>query len=144
MMGEPAAGRAGEVENLTSDRVRLKNMVFYGYHGAFQAEKELGHRLEVDVELRTDLEKAARSDELEFSTNCAEIYATVREIIEEDQYSLLESIARAIACRLIEAYDVEEVHVWVRKPLAPLGGLVDSIEVDICRSRKDLAALEEQ
>ncbi|HBL37468.1 MAG TPA: dihydroneopterin aldolase, partial [Firmicutes bacterium] len=33
----------------------LQNMIFYGYHGVFAAEKELGQRLEVDVELQLDL-----------------------------------------------------------------------------------------
>ena len=40
---------------MASDRLVLKNMVFYGYHGAFAAEKELGQRFEVDLEMQLDL-----------------------------------------------------------------------------------------
>lgn len=122
-----------------SDRVRLNSMVFYGYHGAFQAERELGHRLEVDVELHTDLERGARSDDLEFSTNYAEVYALVKDILEERQYCLLESIAGAIVSRLLRTYEVEQARVRVRMPMAPLGGLLDSVEVEMRRERKDLA-----
>lgn len=125
-----------------ADRVRLNNMVFYGYHGVFQAERELGHRLEVDVEMRTDLGKGARSDELEFSTNYADVYALVKEILEERQYCLLESIAGAIVSRLLRQYEVEAVRVSVRMPMAPLGGLLDSVEVEMGRERKDLAAVD--
>ena len=32
-----------------SDRLVLKNMVFYGYHGAYAAEKEMGQKFEVDL-----------------------------------------------------------------------------------------------
>lgn len=129
-------------DGLAGDRVRLNNMVFYGYHGAFQAERELGHRLEVDIELQANLEKAARSDEVEFSTNYADIYALVREVLEEHQYCLLESIARAVVTRLLAAYDFDAVRVRIRTPAPALGGLLDSIEVEMGRGRKDLAVMD--
>jgi len=34
---------------MQSDRITLKNLMFYAYHGVFAAEKELGQRFEVDV-----------------------------------------------------------------------------------------------
>ena len=34
-------------------------MTFYGYHGAFSAERELGQKFEVDLEIYTDLQNAA-------------------------------------------------------------------------------------
>lgn len=125
---------SGEGEGtLISDCVRLRNLAFYGYHGPFGAEKELGQRLEVDIELRTNLEKAARSDEPEFSTNYAEVYALVREVIEENNYCLLESIAQNIVNRILNQFEVEAARVLVRKPLAPIGGLLDAVEVEIYR-----------
>ena len=33
------------------DKIILKNMQFYGYHGVFSAEREMGERFEVDLEL---------------------------------------------------------------------------------------------
>jgi len=121
---------------LTSDCVRLRNLAFYGYHGPFGAEKELGQRLEVDIELQANLEKAARSDEPEFSTNYAEVYALVREVIEDNNFCLLESIAQNIVTRILNQLDVTGVRVLVRKPLAPIGGLLDSVEVEIYREHQ--------
>jgi len=37
--------------------IRLKNMLFYGYHGVNESEKELGGKFEVDLELSTSLKK---------------------------------------------------------------------------------------
>ncbi|HEX2185324.1 MAG TPA: dihydroneopterin aldolase [Chloroflexota bacterium] len=37
------------------DRIRLEGMIFYGYHGVDAAEKALGQRFSVDVELERDL-----------------------------------------------------------------------------------------
>lgn len=129
----------GEGEGIVaseSDCVRLRNLAFYGYHGPFGAEKELGQRLEVDIELRTNLDKAARSDEPEFSTNYAEVYALVREVIEEKNFCLLESIGQTIVNRILDQFDVQGVRVLVRKPLAPVGGLLDSVEVEIYREHQ--------
>ena len=36
---------------MNGDRIILDGMVFYGYHGVNQAERELGQRFVVDVEL---------------------------------------------------------------------------------------------
>ena len=121
---------------MTSDCVRLRNLAFYGYHGPFGAEKELGQRLEVDIELQTNLEKAARSDEPEYSTNYAEVYALVREVIEENNFCLLESIAQNIVSRILNQFNVAGARVLVRKPLAPIGGLLDSVEVEIYREHQ--------
>jgi hypothetical protein len=38
-----------------TDKILMKGMVFHGYHGVFGAEKELGQKFVVDVEVRTDL-----------------------------------------------------------------------------------------
>ena len=118
---------------MASDRLVLKNMVFYGYHGVFAAEKELGQRLEVDVELQLDLRPAAAADDLELSVNYVEVYTLVKEIVEEREFGLLEALAEAIAGEILAAYSVEAVGVRVRKPFPPSGGILDYIEVEINR-----------
>ena len=44
--------------------IRLKNMLFYGYHGVKKSEKELGGKFEVDLELSTSLKNSGLSDDL--------------------------------------------------------------------------------
>ncbi len=115
------------------DRLRLQNMVFYTYHGAFAAEKELGQRIEVDAELHLDLRAAGTSDDIETAPNYAEIYALVKEIVEEREFCLLEAIAETVAGELLAAYEIEAVTVRVRKPNPPVGGLMDCAEVELTR-----------
>ena len=45
--------------------IRLKNAVFYGYHGNHHEERHLGGRFHVDVEMETDFTAAAEQDDLE-------------------------------------------------------------------------------
>ena len=47
------------------DRLLLREMSFYGYHGDVEAERELGGRYRVDLEIGMDLTPVARTDNIE-------------------------------------------------------------------------------
>ncbi len=113
------------------DKLVLKNMVFYGYHGAFGAERELGQRLEVDLELHTDL--AGTNDDAELAVNYVDAYAVVKEIVEEREFSLVETIAEQIASHVLDMFSVKQVVVRVRNLETPVGGFLDHLEVEITR-----------
>lgn len=126
---------------MANDKLILHNMVLYGYHGVFAAEKELGQRLEVDVELHLDLKAAGVNDDLEATVNYVEVYTLVKEIVEEREYNLLEALAEEIADTLLGAYSLQEVHVRVRKPFPPVGGIMDCFAVEIRRQASKLDEL---
>ncbi|MGE5587967.1 MAG: dihydroneopterin aldolase [Clostridia bacterium] len=117
-----------------NDRIVLRNMVFYGYHGVFPAEKELGQRFEVDVELAGDLSTAAQADDLDAGgINYVDVYTLVKDIVEEREFNLIEALAETIAQEILSAHDVDEVTVRVRKPDVAMGGVLDYVEVEIVR-----------
>jgi len=119
---------------VSTDKIVLRNMVFYGYHGVFPAEKELGQRFEVDVELVTDLSRAAQADDLDAcGINYVDVYTLVKEIVEEREFNLIEALAETIAQEILSAHDVDEVTVRVRKPEVAIGGVLDYVEVEIVR-----------
>ncbi|MDI3280772.1 MAG: dihydroneopterin aldolase [Bacillota bacterium] len=116
-----------------ADRISIKNMVFYGYHGVFTAEKEMGQRFEVDVDLYPSSNEAEKADDIDLAVNYVDVYAQVKEIVEEREMNLLESLAAAIADAIMESHELERVVVRVRKPHAPLGGPVDYVEAEVTR-----------
>lgn len=122
-----------------ADRVSLTNMVFYAYHGAFDSERELGQRFEVDVDIRTDVRRAGQEDNLDLALNYVDVYTIVKEIVEEREYNLLEAIAERIAADILDAFDVIDVTVRIRKPGAAVGGLIDYAEIEITRSNQPSA-----
>ncbi len=114
-----------------SDRLTLKNMVFYGYHGAYAAEKEMGQKFEVDLEVYTDLRYGGDDPELAF--NYIDAYTIIKDIVEEQEFLLPEVLAETIADEILSAYDLDKVVVRVRKPYVPIGGVMDYLEVEITR-----------
>lgn len=125
------------------DRIRLHNMVFYAYHGVYGAEKELGQRFAVDVELEADLQPAGRSDDFDRAIDYQKVYNLVRDIVEGQDFRLIEGLAERIAQDVLASFPVEGVVVRVRKPHVAMGGLLDYVEVEIHRRKGDRGGPEE-
>lgn len=122
---------------VTSTKITLKNMVFYGYHGVFAAEKELGQHYEVDVEVEGDFIRAGQTDNLDLTVNYVQLYTVVKELVEEGSFNLIEALGTAIAERILESFEIERVMVRVRKPHPPLGGIVAASEFEIVKDRNE-------
>jgi 7,8-dihydroneopterin aldolase/epimerase/oxygenase len=119
----------------SEDKIILHNMVFRGRHGAHPAERELGQRFEVDVELGLDLGQAMASDALRDTVDYSRAYTIVREEVEDHHYQLLEALAGSMVRRLMAEFPVTSVLVRVRKPQVPLNGILSYAAVEIQRRR---------
>jgi len=119
------------------DVIRLKNMVFYGYHGVSASEKALGGKFEVDVELYKDLKKAGQSDNLNDTLNYEKVYKIVNDCTRNNKFYLIETLAERIANTVVGQFLTHKVIVRVRKPHAPVKGVLDTVEVEIERAKAD-------
>ena len=121
---------------MSRDKIQLKGMVFYGYHGVSPAEQELGQRFVVDLETQRELGVAGLSDDPEDTVNYSRMYRLVREIMEGPSRRLLESLAETIAQRVLADFDVDAITVRVKKPEVPMkGSILDYAAVEIFRER---------
>ena len=118
------------------DTIRVKNAVFYAYHGVMEDEQNLGGKFECDVEMRCDFAAAAQSDSLTMTVDYEKVYSFIQSTVLEKRYYLLEALAHTIAIGLLRAFPmIEAVTVRVRKPHPPVKGVVDYVEVEVTRSR---------
>jgi dihydroneopterin aldolase len=107
---------------MASDRIILKGMSFYGYHGVNQEEKVLGQGYEVDLEAEIDLSLAGHSDQLEDTVSYTLMYRATRDVVEGKSHNLLESLAQGIADRLLGDLPLKGITVMVKKPNPPIKG----------------------
>ncbi|MEW6275833.1 MAG: dihydroneopterin aldolase [Bacillota bacterium] len=119
-----------------ADRIILRGMEFYGYHGVLPQERELGQRLAVDLEMLLDLTEAGRRDDLSRTVDYAKVFRLVKELVTGPSRQLLETVAEDIAAAVLERFPVAEVVVRVKKPAAPLPGRLEYVAVEIRRGRK--------
>jgi len=119
------------------DVIRLHNAVFYAYHGVLSDEQTLGGKFEVDVDLHVDLTRGARADDLQQTVNYERVYDAIKQLVLGKKYMLIEALAETIADGLLAGFKkVRKVVVRVRKPSAPVKGVIDYVEVEIARARK--------
>ena len=123
--------------NLT-ERIILKNIAFYGYHGTNAHETELGQRFFMDVEMFLNLGEAIAADDLDRTVNYKAVFEDVRKIAENKRYRLVESLGESIARTILERYPVDRAVIRIRKPSVPLEGILDYIEVEVDRSRENI------
>ena len=114
-------------------RITLADVSLVGFHGYHEAEKELGQRFELDVELFVDIEAAAASDTLTDAVNYEKVYQRVEEIVNGDRFSLIEALATDIADTVFNEFDVEGVTLRLRKAQIPFCPNLGHVEIEISR-----------
>ena len=117
------------------DRILLHGLTFFGRHGCHAAERELGQKFLVDIELGCDLRAAGASDDLGDTVNYVAIYDAARRIVEGEPAQLLENIAERIAAEALGHELVQSVTVRIRKPHIALPVALDALGIEITRRR---------
>jgi len=116
------------------DHIRLKNLCFWGRHGHFPGETDLGNRFEVDVELELDVSQAAELDRIDLTVDLTAAYDIVRRHVEGEPCQLLETLTGRIIADLVKLDKVELARVRVRKLMPPFAGATQGVmEVEMTR-----------
>ena len=111
----------------------IKNLVFYGYHGVQDYEKELGGRFEVDIKIQYPFSRCASEDTLHKAVDYQAVYSVVKEMVTGRKYNLIETLADHIADALNHQFDLDEITCIVRKKKVPIDAVLDYVEVEVTR-----------
>lgn len=126
--------------DILMDKIIMKNMAFHSYHGVFQEEKTLGQKFFIDASLYLDLKPAGINDDLNHSVNYGEVYELIKDIINKENFDLLEALAEKICHSIISNFNlIQKIELEIRKPEAPVHGIFDYFAVSINRKRSDYA-----
>ena len=119
------------------DKILIKNLKIYAYHGVNEAEKQNGQIFLIDVKLKfKSLSNACLSDDINDTISYSKIIKTVSKVATENKYNLLETLAEKIASTILNEYSLaQKVSVCVKKPMAPIKASFDYVGVKITRSR---------
>ena len=119
-------------------KLTLKNLVFYGYHGVQDYEKELGGRFEVDILVSYPFRRAAADDTLPRAVDYQKVYEVVKTMVTTQKYHLIETLADHLADAITEQFDVDEVQVIIRKTKVPIDAVLDYVQAEVTRKGKGL------
>ncbi len=118
-----------------TDRIHLRGVQAFGYHGVLADEKRDGQPFVVDVVMALDLEPAGTSDALDDTVSYAQVAGEVVDRITGPSFDLIERLAEVIADDVLGHALVDEVTVTVHKPQAPVGHPFSDVAVEVHRTR---------
>ena len=118
-----------------SNKILLQNMMFYGFHGVHEYEREQGQRFYVDVEIGADLMVAANNDNIEQTIDYTLVYNQIKEVMENHRFQLLEAVGAHIAEAILATSIANEVTIRIRKPAVPIPGPLDFVQVETRRRK---------
>lgn len=122
----------------SGDRIILKDLGFYGYHGLFSEENRLGQRFVIDLTCGVDLSAAGHSDQISGTISYATLYDEVKAGFEARRYNLIEALGQGIVDRLFAAFpDLGWIKIRVKKPEAPIAMVRGEAAIELHRHRDD-------
>lgn len=119
-----------------SDRIDIKDIKAFGFHGVFADEAREGQEFLVDISMSVNLQAASASDVLADTVDYGAITDLVVAEIKGERVALIEKLAGRIADAILRTQPkVENLAVTVHKPHAPVSASVTDISVTIHRKR---------
>lgn len=120
----------------TGDRIILRDLGFYGYHGLFAEEERLGQRFFVDLECGVDLTAPGETDAIGHTVSYADIYDVVKATFETKRTKLIEAVGQNIITALFERFgDINWIIIRIRKPEAPIAMVRGEAAIELHRVR---------
>ena len=116
-------------------KIRVNNIRVHSNHGCLKEEKLIGSDYRVDLEVSANLYKPSVSDKLSDTVD----YVHLNNIVKEEMAipsKLLENVAKRILDRILQEIEmVKTAEITVSKINPPIGGDVESVSVNILKSR---------
>lgn len=115
--------------------IKIKNIHLYAYHGCLDEEGKIGSEYRVDLSVKADVSKSAKTDNLSDTVD----YVHLNKIVKEEmsiRSKLLETVADKILSRiLLEIPLVKKAMVKVSKVNPPIGGNVAMVTIKMSKKR---------
>ncbi|MBU3011277.1 dihydroneopterin aldolase [Polaribacter vadi] len=115
--------------------IKVNNIKLYAFHGCLEEEAKIGSWYRVDVEVKADLKKSAKTDNLADTVD----YVHLNHIVKEEmaiRSELLEQVAQRILDRFFrEIQMIKKAKVAVAKINPPIGGNVEEVVIILTKKR---------
>lgn len=118
------------------DKMFIRELELFGFHGVFEEEKRLGQKFILSLELDLDLKSAGRTGDLTKSVHYGELCEKIDQEFTRESFELIEAVALKLADFILTEYKlVKGVKVFLKKPWAPVKKHLDTVEIMVERRR---------
>lgn len=126
-----------QLSEVNMDKIIIKNLKLFCYHGVNPEEKEDGQNFVFDIVASVDLSAPCETDNVDDTVSYAKMIKTIRRVSLSQKDDLIERVAQRIIDALFEEYDkIQALKITVKKPEAPMKADFEYVAVEIERERK--------
>lgn len=120
------------------DKIIIKGLEIYAFHGVNQEEKKNGQKFIVDAELYVNLRRPGETDDVKDTVSYSKVIKTIIKVIKESSYNLIERVATRITQQLFSEFlEINSIDITIKKPDAPIDAEFKYMAVCISRDRND-------
>ncbi len=101
------------------DIIYLRDLKIETIIGIFDWEREIKQTISFDLDMATDIRKAASSDAIEDTLDYKGVSKRIIGFVEESSFQLVETLAESVAAIILDEFDVR----WVRVRLDKVGAI---------------------
>jgi dihydroneopterin aldolase len=112
-----------------TDIVSIRGLTVSAVIGVYEWERSITQDLVVSVDLPSDARRAALADDIADALDYSAIAETVRSVVTDGKFQLIETAAERVAEAILVGYGVGWVRVEVVKPL-PREGYTAAVTVE--------------
>ena len=119
---------------LPLDRITLRGLRVFGYHGVLDAERREGQEFVIDATLWVPTAAAAAGDDLSRTADYAALADRLAAVAAGPPVRLIETLAQRLAEAALAEPLAREVEITVHKPFAPIDHHYEDVSVTIRRA----------
>ena len=118
------------------DKILIRDLKIFAYHGVNPEEKEDGQNFVFDIDAFVDISVPCMSDNVEDTVSYAKIIKQTVRVFTAQKDDLLERAAQRVADSLFENFDkIQALRIVLKKPEAPIKADFGYVGVEIYRER---------
>jgi dihydroneopterin aldolase len=118
------------------DIVFLRDLRIETVIGIYDWEREIRQPVVLDLEIRTDVRRAATSDSIDDALDYKSVAKRLITFVEQSEFQLVETLAERCAAIVLEEFGVG----WVRLSLNKIGAVTGARDVGVIIERGERSA----
>ena len=100
------------------DRIFIEELSVFAQIGVYDWEQQIKQKLVFDIEMAWDSQQAAKTDDVTFCLNYAEVSEFIVDYVQSKPFLLIERVANEVAAELQQRFGIPWLRLKLSKPKA--------------------------
>ena len=112
------------------DTVFIRDLSMDAVIGVFGWERQVRQRITINLEMGTNISSAAKTDAIEDTLDYKAISQRIRQIVDENQPQLVETLIELIATKIMKEFSIPWLRISIAKPGAVRGSAAVGVTIE--------------